>query len=151
MGKCAVEIVSDYLRALWEHTLETIAETETPEVVNISKFKVVMTLPAIWPIYAQAKMREAVNLAAICDQRSPGETVLDFISEPEAAALATMQDKFTDKSVLEVRQIPTNLSLRTSLTLQPGDHFVVCDAGGGTTVRPVRMKDLGHHSRCYRT
>ena len=44
------------------------------------------------PAYAQARMREAVTLAGILDERDAGETVLNFINEPEAAALATLED-----------------------------------------------------------
>ncbi|KAK9438890.1 Heat shock protein Hsp70 [Metarhizium brunneum] len=73
-----------------------------------------MTLPAIWPHYAQESMRKAAEKAGFFSKRHAGETILKFVSEPEAAALATIKDH-SKKS-----------------TIQSGDHIVVCDAGGGT-------------------
>lgn len=91
-NKHAVEVIGDYLRELWEHSLESIERATGNEMVQISKFLVVVTLPAIWPTYAQVRMREAIEKAGILDLRSAGDTVLSFVSEPEAAALCVMED-----------------------------------------------------------
>ncbi|ENH61131.1 Mitochondrial-type heat shock protein 70 [Fusarium oxysporum f. sp. cubense race 1] len=84
------------------------------ELLQKSPFHVVITLPAIWPPYAQQRMKQAAKTSGILDARSCGETKLCFISEPEAAALATIKD----------------LSKRS--TIKVGDAMVICDAGGGT-------------------
>ncbi|EMT61794.1 Mitochondrial-type heat shock protein 70 [Fusarium odoratissimum] len=84
------------------------------ELLQKSPFHVVITLPAIWPPYAQQRMKQAAKTSGILDARSCGETKLRFISEPEAAALATIKD----------------LSKRS--TIKVGDAMVICDAGGGT-------------------
>ncbi|KAI5466203.1 hypothetical protein BGZ63DRAFT_348373 [Mariannaea sp. PMI_226] len=89
------------------------------------QFHVVITLPAIWPFYAQQRMKKAAELSGILEERSCGKTTLRFISEPEAAALATIQD----------------LSKRS--TTHAGDTIVVCDAGGGTVVCVLFMTDSG--------
>lgn len=114
--KTLIEVIADYLRCIWEHTLVAITKAKGPNTVEVSKFQVVVTLPAIWPVYAQSRMREAIDLAGITKARAVGETSLSFISEPEAAALATMKDLSRESGV------------------QENDHFVVCDAGGGTVV-----------------
>ncbi|KAL7936288.1 hypothetical protein V8C35DRAFT_333334 [Trichoderma chlorosporum] len=109
-----VEVVSDYLRELWKYTLSCIERAEGASIMDLSAFKVVVTLPAIWPAYAQIRMKEAIAKAGILDLRDAPDTTLQFISEPEAAALATLQD-MSDRADMNI-----------------GDHFVVCDAGGGT-------------------
>ncbi|KAF5713871.1 hypothetical protein FMUND_7702 [Fusarium mundagurra] len=78
-----------------------------------SNFQVVIPLPAIWPPYAQHRMKVAAKQAGILDSRPAGPTTLRFVSEPEATALATIKD----------------LSKRSSI--KAGDTIVVCDAGGG--------------------
>ncbi|TID04793.1 Heat shock 70 kDa protein 12A [Colletotrichum higginsianum] len=109
-----VDVIAGYLRRLWNHSIDCITLSTGKELVKMCKFHVVITLPAIWPVYAKARMTRAAQEAGILENRSAGDTVLSFISEPEAAALATMRD----------------LSNRPNI--KPGDHFVVCDAGGGT-------------------
>ncbi|GJC92644.1 HSP70 family chaperone [Colletotrichum higginsianum] len=109
-----VSVIAGYLRRLWNHSIDCITLSTGKELVKMCKFHVVITLPAIWPVYAKARMTRAAQKAGILENRSAGDTVLSFISEPEAAALATMRD----------------LSNRPNI--KPGDHFVVCDAGGGT-------------------
>ncbi|KAK1625478.1 hypothetical protein BDP81DRAFT_463979 [Colletotrichum phormii] len=91
-----------------------IVSTVGDAMVKMCRFHVVITLPAIWPDYAKARMRRAAEDAGLLKPRPAGETSLSFISEPEAAALATMKD---------LSKMPT---------AQVGNHIVVCDAGGGT-------------------
>ncbi|KAK3398271.1 hypothetical protein B0T20DRAFT_498039 [Sordaria brevicollis] len=114
-NKTAEEAISVFLRHLWNHSIQRITETIGRNMMNYSSFHVVMTLPAIWPSYAQNRMREAARAAGILGKRIAGETQLTFVSEPEAAALATleeMEDRFDVKA---------------------GDTFVVADCGGGTS------------------
>lgn len=51
-----------------------------------------VTVPAIWPHYAQNRMKEAMAAAGILGKRSCGKTAVRFVSEPEAAAFATISD-----------------------------------------------------------
>ncbi|KAL2873752.1 hypothetical protein SGCOL_011067 [Colletotrichum sp. CLE4] len=113
-NKDPVEIIAGYLQHLWNHTIECIISTVGDGMVKMCQFQVVITLPAIWPDYAKARMRRAAEDAGLLKSRPAGETSLSFISEPEAAALATMKD---------LSKMPT---------AEVGNHIVVCDAGGGT-------------------
>ncbi|KAH6629649.1 hypothetical protein C7974DRAFT_394938 [Boeremia exigua] len=113
-NKTAVQAVGDYLRLLWAHTITNIKKQAGEDFLRGLPLKVVCTVPAIWRNKAISKMREAAKHAGILERRTGGETKLFFVSEPEAAALATFND----------------LSKRPNLHV--GDTLVICDAGGGT-------------------
>lgn len=91
-NKTPVAVIAGFLRLLWNHCNQRITETVSRSLVNYSKFHIVITLPAIWPDYARNRMREAAEQAGMLSARVAGETTLSFISEPEAAALATLSD-----------------------------------------------------------
>ncbi|KAM0209640.1 hypothetical protein ACHAQI_006381 [Fusarium lateritium] len=109
-----IEIIATFLRKLWDHSLDSITRAIGADILKRTKLQVVITLPAIWPPYAQQRMKQAAQQSGILDGRPAGATTLRFISEPEAAALATIKD----------------LAKRSNI--QTGDTIVVCDAGGGT-------------------
>ncbi|KAL6919654.1 hypothetical protein FSHL1_003633 [Fusarium sambucinum] len=113
-GKEPIAIIASFLRKLWDHSAESIRRAIGADLLERSKFQVVITLPAIWPPYAQNRMKQAAHQSGILDVRSAGTTMLEFISEPEAAALATIKD------------------MGKRSTVKTGDTIVVCDAGGGT-------------------
>jgi hypothetical protein len=48
-------------------------------------------------------MKQAARVSGILDDRSCGETTLRFISEPEAAALATIKD-LSKRSTIKVKR-----------------------------------------------
>ncbi|PON21805.1 hypothetical protein TGAM01_v209392 [Trichoderma gamsii] len=114
--KSVVDVISDYLRQLWKHSIINIRRAIGGQLVDLCRFKVVATIPAIWPIYAQIRMHEAIEKAGILSTRNAGQTILEFLPEPEAAALATLR----------------GISTYNQANMEIGDHFVVCDAGGGT-------------------
>ncbi|RGP70175.1 heat shock 70 kda 12b [Fusarium longipes] len=114
LKKTPVQIFSDYLRNVWEYSLERIAAAGEKEWASIYRVHFVVTLPAIWPHYVRPRMLEAMKIAGLFDLTMDGNTSYSFISEPEAAALACLREN-AGRSTLEV-----------------GDHFIVCDAGGGT-------------------
>ncbi|KAF9769155.1 hypothetical protein IL306_013482 [Fusarium sp. DS 682] len=91
--KDPVEIIASFLRNLWDHSTESIKRTIGADL---------------------HRMKQAAQQSGILDARSAGATTLHFISEPEAAALATIKD------------------LQKRSTIKKGDTIVVCDAGGGT-------------------
>ncbi|KXH31769.1 hypothetical protein CSIM01_09444 [Colletotrichum simmondsii] len=113
-NKDPVDVISSYLLRLWNHSIECIGISAGNDLIKMCKFHVVITLPAIWPDYAKVRMRRAAENAGIVEKRPAGKTTLSFVSEPEAAALATFKD------------------LAGRPNIKVGDHFVVCDAGGGT-------------------
>ncbi|KAF5656550.1 heat shock 70 kDa 12B [Fusarium heterosporum] len=110
-GMTPVRIVGLYLKNIWEHTYAALRSILDIENLPL---RVAITIPAIWPAYAQSAMREAAKIAGIMDYREIGETTLILVQEPEAAALASL---FQRNSFPEI---------------QKNESFVVCDAGGGT-------------------
>ncbi|KAJ0357859.1 hypothetical protein COL154_009698 [Colletotrichum chrysophilum] len=89
-NKDPVEVISAYLTRFWDHAVECIIASHGQDLVDMCRLQVAITLPAIWPDYAKARMRRAVEGAGILKERPAGDTTLSFISEPEAAALATI-------------------------------------------------------------
>ncbi|KAI0198444.1 hypothetical protein F4808DRAFT_451975 [Astrocystis sublimbata] len=99
LGKTAVEVIGDYLKVLWKHIIAEIQDEKGRSMINGTPYHVILS---------------AAERAGILEDRIAGKTALDFISEPEAAALATLPE-------LDNRD-----------DLKVGDTFVVMDAGGGT-------------------
>lgn len=131
-GKTAVEIVACFLRHLWNHSLDSMTRTIGVQLFSKCKFRVVITLPAIWPHSAQQRMKHAAQLSGILLERPSGPTKLRFISEPEAAALATLKDvskRTTTKVGLRLCEFYNFTQL---ISIQTGDTVLVVDAGGGT-------------------
>ncbi len=117
LNKTPTDIIADYLRALWQHTLNTIHKSRSKFVIAALAFHVVITVPAIWKDYARTSMQEAAAKAGILDHRSAGPTTLSFVPEPEAAGLVTL---------CEYGEM-----------LKTDDVYVICDAGGGTVVSSI--------------
>lgn len=111
-GRTAADIVADYLRLLWGHIMSTIERARGETVVEALAIHVVITVPAIWKSYARQAMKDAAVKAGILDFRIAGDTMLTFVSEPEAAALSTL--------------------LEQGSGVRSGNVYVICDAGGGT-------------------
>ncbi|KAF2748930.1 actin-like ATPase domain-containing protein [Sporormia fimetaria CBS 119925] len=107
-GKTVQEAVSDYLRQIYEHTMESLTRRYGETFMSMTDVEFVLTVPAIWTDQAKDATLKAAERAGM---GSRGE--LKLISEPEAAAVYTL------KAIQ-----PHNLKV--------GDNFVVCDAGGGT-------------------
>lgn len=114
IGKSAVDVIADYLRALSQHILETIENARGESVLEALRFHIVLTVPAIWKGYARQSMREAARKAGLLDSRPAGPTTLAFAPEPEAAAFATLCEP--------------------GRTVKKDEVYVICDAGGGTVV-----------------
>jgi hypothetical protein len=86
------QAVTDYLRNLWNHVITSIEKDIGEISAESSVFRVVLTVPAVWTTKAMKRMRQAAIDAGILNLRLAGETKLHFVSEPEAAALATFED-----------------------------------------------------------
>ncbi|KAM3555584.1 hypothetical protein ARSEF4850_005920 [Beauveria asiatica] len=112
-----IELVACFLRSLWKHCMESITRALGSGEVDKCKLHIVMTVPAIWPHYVQAHMKSAAGLAGMLQERSTSSvlrTTLEFLSEPEAAALAALAE------------------MHPRPDIEKGDTIIVCDAGGGT-------------------
>jgi hypothetical protein len=113
-GKTALDLITDYLAALWKHTLQSISDTRGESIIEAVPFHVVITVPAVWKGYARQEMERAARNAGILNPRAAGETTLTFAPEPEAAALSTLCEPGRKPKVRET--------------------YIICDAGGGTVV-----------------
>ncbi|KAJ4327229.1 hypothetical protein N0V84_002359 [Fusarium piperis] len=86
----AVEVVGCYLGKLWDHTYAIL---KTKLDIDGIPLRVAITVPAIWPHYAQRSMREAAKLAGITAKRLMGVPTLELIHEPESAGLSIMMER----------------------------------------------------------
>ncbi|KAF2968060.1 hypothetical protein GQX73_g5510 [Xylaria multiplex] len=105
LPKPVVDVVSDYLKAIFQHAIAEVEKSYLPGFVDGFKKQYILTVPAVWSDTAKATTQRAA--------RKAGMTPVDMITEPEAAALFTLQT-MRDKG------------------LKDGDAIVICDAGGGT-------------------
>ncbi|KAL4863410.1 hypothetical protein BDV12DRAFT_27243 [Aspergillus spectabilis] len=72
----ASHALSHYLRALWNHTTETIRNHLGTKAVDGIKFHVVLTLPTVWNRTGSQELRRAARLSGIQDRRTAGRTSL---------------------------------------------------------------------------
>lgn len=104
----AVDYSRDYLHSINEYVTKEILPTRFgARFLQNQSLSYVITVPAIWSDKAKQETRQAAQAAGI------DRSALTLITEPEAAALycATLCDE---------------------VDLEPGDRFMICDAGGGT-------------------
>lgn len=100
LHKSPTWILSAYLREIWKHTMEVILRSVGSSCVDACHIYIVMTLPASWPHYVQKRVTDAAESAGMLNPRiAGGVPKLSFISEPEAAAIATLQDVTTQPEI----------------------------------------------------
>lgn len=92
MRKSAADVIADYLSLLWQHVLKELTASLTSPTLDNLVIRVVITTPALWETDARNMMKSAAKKAGILKPRRSGATTLRFVSEPEAAALATFGD-----------------------------------------------------------
>ncbi|KAM3469534.1 hypothetical protein MY5147_006984 [Beauveria neobassiana] len=99
-----------------------VCPIELVDEVASCKIHIVMTVPAIWPHYVQARMKSAAGLAGMLQERSTSsalETTLEFLSEPEAAALAALAEMHPRPDI----EAELRISLATKLTERAPSDF----------------------------
>lgn len=106
----AVDVIRDYLSALYKHVMTTLYRRFDRGVMQMTKVDFVLTVPAIWSDAAKKRTEEAAVRAGMGNEHS-----LEILSEPESAAIYILKN--LDHTHSQIRQ---------------GDRIVVCDAGGGT-------------------
>ncbi|RYP32291.1 hypothetical protein DL768_011143 [Monosporascus sp. mg162] len=111
--KNTVDIVADFIGAVYKHAMTKIRERELLFAMESIQKQFVLTVPAIWSDMAKNATLRAARQAHADILVNPE----DMVTEPEAAALYTFQ--FYQKRGL-------------SGSVRIGDVFVLCDAGGGT-------------------
>lgn len=95
LGKLPVDVIGDFLSGLWRHILKVVEAGVADGLFAMSRIKVIITTPVIWPPYAEQAMINAAQQSGMLRKRPIGTTVLEFLQEPEAAALATIKDHST--------------------------------------------------------
>ncbi|KAG6101069.1 hypothetical protein E4U30_003157 [Claviceps sp. LM220 group G6] len=124
-NRTVVDAVSDYLTQIRRHTMETLSRRYGASFMASTRVEFVLTCPAVWSDAAKHRTLLAAERAGM-GQR--GE--IRMVSEPEAAAVYTLKVM--------------------GACLAVGDHFVVCDAGGGTvdliaykikSLHPLRVEE----------
>ncbi|KAI0095657.1 hypothetical protein F4776DRAFT_652195 [Hypoxylon sp. NC0597] len=130
-----VQITADYLQELFRYVIDSIRKAGGNTFVDSTPFRVIVTVPAVWSDHALGQMKEAVELSDILDARPVGipQTTVQFITEPEAAAIGTIS------------------LMKDWYSFDFGDSFVVADLGGGTVdcisyvvdkTNPFQMREL---------
>jgi len=127
-GKTAEQVCQDYLTQVYDYVVENLKQRMTPEVFNITPIECYLTIPAIWTDNTKNATRQAALNAGFGSR--PLDTVR-MITEPEAAAIATLKYDLKPGSVNEVKV---------------GDNILVLDCGGGTVVWQPFADSSGHQS-----
>jgi molecular chaperone DnaK (HSP70) len=109
-----VDVSADYLTCIHNFVETFLPTTFGAEFLRNQRRVYLITVPAIWSDLAKDLTRQAAARAGIPDD------TLFLVTEPEAAAL------YCATTCEEV-------------DLDDGDHFLVCDAGGGTVVCITEM------------
>lgn len=92
LGKKVEEVTADYLECLWNYALAEI-KRQIPGSFDGMPIRIVLGMPANWPLNAQEKMRRAASRAGMLNRRAGGlVTALEFVAEPEAAAVAAFYE-----------------------------------------------------------
>lgn len=118
-----MQLCSDYLKQVYEHTMG-ILKRQMPDTLASTPIEFIFTVPAIWSHKAQEATRTAASRAGFGSNGRPIDS-MSMISEPEAAAIYTLTSLYEDKKTREQGDLK-------STGMQPGEHFIICDAGGGT-------------------
>ena len=115
--KSAYQVSVDYLRKLWGHTKRHLANRLGERFSDRYKVLVVLTVPAIWT-------PESIKMAERLAREAGFPGIIHLLQEPEAAAIAAIRESGAGPF------------------LGLNDIITVCDAGGGTCVSglPVRQK-----------
>ena len=117
-------VVADYLGKLYDHMMAELTRRYGSLFIETTRLQWILTVPAVWSDAAKDATLQAAKQAGMGPE-------LTLISEPEAAAVYALQAVQPQ-------------------TLNIGENFIVCDAGGGTVdlisyklkqVRPLRMEE----------
>ncbi|KAI3061041.1 hypothetical protein CBS147353_10098 [Aspergillus niger] len=125
LGKPLQEVLSDYISAIYQHSLAAIsAKFPKGYILTSIEKQLVLSVPAVW----SDKAKDITLRAA----RNAGLNPIELIKEPEAAALFT-------------------LNYMNQRGLDKGDAITICDAGGGTVdlvsyeilnINPLELKEV---------
>jgi molecular chaperone DnaK (HSP70) len=93
LNKTAEEVIRDYLQEIWRYTKEDIRKrVGGDDWEKTLTIHIALTVPAMWSPLAKDK-----TLRVARDAGLPGN--IKLVTEPEAAALATLHDKAEENSL----------------------------------------------------
>ena len=107
-GVTAVDLCADYLCEVIDYVFTTLKKRLSPEVMFITPIEFWLTVPAVWSDKARNNTLQAARQAAeLADVPISDGTQLFLISEPEAAAAATLygQTKGGSQRQIKVGQV----------------------------------------------
>ncbi|KAF1844825.1 actin-like ATPase domain-containing protein [Cucurbitaria berberidis CBS 394.84] len=113
-GKSATEVVTDFLREIYDWIESYLARRISAEILDMTPMEFWFTVPAIWSDQAKSATLAAAKAAGFA---SGDEDRIYLIPEPEAAGIATLKGFSEGNSVARA---------------QAGDGILICDCGGGT-------------------
>ncbi|KAL2815193.1 actin-like ATPase domain-containing protein [Aspergillus granulosus] len=133
-GKTVEDVTTDFFRELHEFTMQTLSREYPDILLDMTPIRYWFTMPAIWSDQAQMKTLLAAREGGFGARRVDEVSV---ISEPEAAALATL----------------TNSWPHYGEAIDPDEECIlICDCGGGTvdlTTYKVVQDDPWELEECY--
>lgn len=112
-----VDIAADYLRYVREYVRDHPPRQLPTALLSTLPIDLVVTVPAIWSNKAKNRTFQAISRAGFDKTNFPRLQDVFLVAEPEAAALYTIKTQF---------------EIEGDKFMNPGDCFVLCDAGGGT-------------------
>ncbi|ORY07257.1 hypothetical protein BCR34DRAFT_603919 [Clohesyomyces aquaticus] len=142
--KNATQVCGEYLKELYDFTMALLDQRSDADVLRITPIEFWFTVPAIWSDAAKASTKRAAEFAGFGSRT--GDQI-NFISEPEAAAIATLNSVTYGGSEMQI---------------SPGDGVLICDCGGGTVdittylvraIQPLDFEELliGEGGKCGST
>lgn len=124
----AREVCADFLQGVYDHTMAYLQQRHSPEIMRVTALEFWFTVPAIWSDKAKDETLKAASAAGF---GSRAQDTISMITEPEAAAIATLSALSDDERELKVKV---------------GDGILICDCGGGTvdivTYKVTQLKPL---------
>ncbi|KAI9764517.1 MAG: hypothetical protein M1839_005887 [Geoglossum umbratile] len=128
-GKDAMDIVADFLTGVKGHVFKHLEQEYGPTLFKSLQLDIVLTVPAVWSDKAKDLTFQAVTKAGFVGDKER----IKMITEPEAAATYTLKALKSGAGGDEIK---------------PGDHFVLCDAGGGTVdLLSYKVRSISPHYR----
>ncbi|KAE9990671.1 hypothetical protein EG327_001066 [Venturia inaequalis] len=110
-GYEAEDVCRDFLSEIYKYMLHHLNQRLSRETVSMTPFEFWFTTPSIWSDAAKAATKRAAYAAGFGSR--DGDRIF-VISEPEAAAIATLKYLAVDEQV------------------HVGNGVLICDCGGGT-------------------
>lgn len=92
-GKDATSVVADFLESIYKHAMSVLAKQISQDALAVTPIEFWFTMPAIWSDEAQSATKAAAQQAGFTSRL--GDQMF-MITEPEAAAIATLKKSTTN-------------------------------------------------------